>query len=398
MVAQSLQVKRRPKTNESLAYPKVLAFLNSIKKRSLKTSRSYSSALIHLDNFIKKQYPDGSYNSDNIVDAMAENKINVYELLDNFVSYIQSVKVGISSKSIVAYMAGLRSYLGYHDIDIIPTKFKKKVFVPVVYREDEEPIDSSDIRKLLLSCNSKRLKPYLLCLASGGMRTVEALAIRNKDIDFSQSPTKIHIRKEYTKTKVARDIYISDEATYHLKQWLDWKYKNPEQPRAFDNDDLVFTVYRSANIPESLYQQICREFQRLLKTVGMDERKDTGIYKRHKITLHSFRRHCKGVIATQTNSDYSEWFLGHLHSPYWTLKEAERRETYKNKCMTALTFLDYSHLEATGKSIEAKLEEKDREIAYLRQDNKENKDAYSQLSDMVMKMRTELQELKEQRK
>jgi integrase len=272
MCAQSLLLKRKPKTNVSLAYPRVSAFLNSIKKRSLKTSRSYSSALIHLDNFIKKQYPNDSYNSDNIVDAMVENKINVYELLDSFVSYIQSVKVGISSKSIVAYMAGLRSYLGYHDIDIIPTRFKKKVFVPVVYREDEEPIDSSDIRKLLLSCNSKRLKPYLLVLASGGTRTVEALAIRNKDIDFSQSPTKVHIRKEYTKTKVARDIYISDEATYHLKQWLDWKYKNPEQPRAFDNNDLVFTVYRSANIPESLYQQICREFQRLLKAVDMDEK------------------------------------------------------------------------------------------------------------------------------
>ena len=27
--------------------------------------------------------------------------------------------------------------------------------------------------------------------------------------------------------------------------------------------------------------------------------------------LHSFRRYCKSVIATQTNTDYSEWFLGH---------------------------------------------------------------------------------------
>ena len=289
-------------------------------------------------------------------------------------------------------MAGLRTYFGYHDIDIIPSRFKKKVFVPVVYRVDEEPIDASDIRNLLLSCNSKRLKPYLLVLASGGMCTVEALSIRNKDIDFSISPTKVHIRKEYTKTKVARDIYISNEATYHLKQWLDWKYKNPDKPREFNNDDLVFTVYQSANTPESLYQQICREFQRLLKTVGMDERKDTGVYKRHKITLHSFRRHCKSVIATQTNSDYSEWFLGHLHSPYWTLKEAERRETYKNRCMSALTFLDYSHLEATGRSVEARLTEKEREIAYLRQKDSTKEDSISNLSDQVMQMTIRMQQ------
>lgn len=74
--------------NPSLAYPRVSAFLNSIKKRSLKTSRSYSSALIHLDNFVKKEYPDDSYNSDNIVDAITQNKINVYNLLDSFVSSI----------------------------------------------------------------------------------------------------------------------------------------------------------------------------------------------------------------------------------------------------------------------------------------------------------------------
>jgi integrase len=62
------------------------------------------------------------------------------------------------------------------------------------------------------------------------MRANEALAVRYKDIDFGVSPTRIHIRKEYTKTKTARDIYISDEATMFLKQWLDWKYSK-DTPR-----------------------------------------------------------------------------------------------------------------------------------------------------------------------
>ncbi len=46
--------------------------------------------------------------------------------------------------------------------------------------------------------------------------------------------------------------------------------------------------------------------------------------------------------------------------------------------MKYLTFLDYSGLEATGKSVEARLASKDSELAYLRQDNKENRDAYLQ--------------------
>jgi hypothetical protein len=43
------------------------------------------------------------------------------------------------------------------------------------------------------------------------MRAVEALAIRMKDIDFFLTPTKVHIRGEYSKTKTSRDIYILEE-------------------------------------------------------------------------------------------------------------------------------------------------------------------------------------------
>ena len=119
----------------------------------------------------------------------------------------------ITSSSIKLYIAAIRSYLAYHDIDVMPSKFKRKVKMPKSYREDEEPLDVSDIRKILLSCNNRRLKTYLLVLASGGMRAAEALAIRLKDIDFIVNPTKVHIRKEYSKTKTARDVSISDEAT-----------------------------------------------------------------------------------------------------------------------------------------------------------------------------------------
>lgn len=325
----------------------------------------YSSALVHFENFVKKDYPD--YDSNSIVDAITENKIKVYEVLDNFVSYIQSVREGITAKSIIAYMATLRSCFAYHDIDIIPSKYRRKVFVPRLYREDEEPIDASDFRKILLSCSNRRLKNFLLVLGSGGMRTLEALAIRNCDISFETSPTRIHIRKEYCKTKVARDIYISDEATYYLKQYLDHKYNNPDTPRKYKEDDLVFAVYQNVKSPEVLYQKVCREFQRLLAAVKMDQRKDTGISNRRKITLHSIRRMVKTIIATQTNSDYSEFYLSHSKSPYFTMKESERREIYKNKVMPFLTYLDYSALENSSKGIVTQLETKDKEIAYLRE-------------------------------
>jgi integrase len=109
-----------------------------------------------------------------------------------------------------------------------------------------------------------------LVLASGGMRAIEGLAIRYRDLDFTVSPTSVHIRKEFTKTKVARDIYISDEATKYLKQWLDWKYQEARILKTGKRttttpmpDDLVFSPFLGSN-PASMYQKLRDEFHKLL--------------------------------------------------------------------------------------------------------------------------------------
>jgi hypothetical protein len=46
------------------------------------------------------------------------------------------------------------------------------------YREDEEPFNAAEIRKLLLNCNNRRLKSHLLIFGGRGTRTVELTAIR----------------------------------------------------------------------------------------------------------------------------------------------------------------------------------------------------------------------------
>ena len=101
--------------------------------------------------------------------------INLYELFEGFISYLLETRVGMAPKSISVYVGALRSYFAYYDIDVIPSKFKRRVKMPKIYREDEEPLDASDIRKILLSCNNRRLKTFLLVIASGGMRAQEAL-------------------------------------------------------------------------------------------------------------------------------------------------------------------------------------------------------------------------------
>ncbi|MFY9799471.1 MAG: tyrosine-type recombinase/integrase [Candidatus Nitrosopolaris sp.] len=289
---------------EEIGFLKVVTFLSSIERNSLKSRNAYQNGLINFQRFLSQKYHN--YNLETILKPLLKDKINRYELLDSFISYLQISN--LTPSSIKLYMASVRSYLAYNDVDIMPSKFKRKVKMPKSYREDEEALDTSDIRKILLACNNRRLKTYLLVLASGGMRAVEGLAIRIKDIDFSVNPTKIRIRN--TKTRVSRDIYISNEATNYLKQWLDWKYNNTERPRRQDENDLVFTIYNTKN-PNTLYVKVLTEFQKLLAIAALDERKEGGKQKRRKITLHSFRRFTKSVISDQVNQDFSEWFLGH---------------------------------------------------------------------------------------
>lgn len=373
-------------TQETFSQQKVIDFLESISRNSQRSKDTYLIGLSHFQTFLHGRYANG-YTLENIIDKILSNELNVYTLLDNFVSYLMSLG-RLSTATITLQVAATRSYLQYYDVDISPTKFKRRVKMPKNHREDEEPIDAADIRKILLSCQNRRLKPYLLILASCGCRTLEALAIRCKDIDSSVTPTKIHIRKEYAKTRVGRDVYISDEATKFLKEWLDWKYRIRQKATpVMYGDDLVFsrakfgkdeTQTKQAN-PIRIYSKIVMEFNNLLKIVKMDERKE-GMLRR-RITLHSFRRFAKTVVSTQINQDYSEWFLGHAKSSYWTMKEPQRREIYATKCMKYLTFLDYSGLEATGKDVETKLEEKDREIAFLKQRYNESVRSVSLLSD-----------------
>lgn len=166
---------------ETINQPKVTQFLDSVARNSVKTKQIYAIGLSHFQT-CHSHTKDGQ-TLETIVDLIIKNDVNVYVLLDNFVSYLLDANrlTKLSRNSVGLYVACVRSFLQYHDVEISPSKFKRRVRIPKNHREDEEPLDASDIRRLLLSCNNRRLKSYLLILASGGMRTAEALAIRIKD-------------------------------------------------------------------------------------------------------------------------------------------------------------------------------------------------------------------------
>lgn len=388
--------------------PKVKKFLASIERNSHRTSTGYKTSIAYFQSFLSSYC---GCSAENIIGELLSKKIDIYSLLEEFIGFLQTRK--ISPSTINQYLAGIRSFLVYYDIDIVPAKFKRRVRIPKVYHEEEEPLDVKDIRQILLNCHNRRLKAYLLVLASGGLRASEACAIRLCDIDFTAQPTRIHVRKEYTKTRVSRDIWISDEATKYLQDWITFKhgqdflititnkmgsdtYRNSKGKNKIILDSLAFQVQLNNGdvTPQSLYIKILQQFHNLLKVSGYDERKE-GMTRR-KITLHSFRRFVKTTLSdcVGVGKEYSEWYLGHAKSGYYVSKPEVRAATYAEKAMKYLTFLDYSTLEATGKNIEVKLSEKDQEIQILRQRDAINTDAISTLSDRLELVLKEIEVIK----
>ena len=247
---------------------KVDIFLDSIGRNSYATKAMYRIAIQHFAHFLEGySHKKKSYNSETIIQALQTQKVNVYELLDSFVSYLH--KDISSPRSIKAYVTATKSYLQYNDIDIISHKYKHRVKLPREYKEDEQPIDAEDIRDLLQKCTNRRLKTFILVLASSGLRAGEACALRYQDVDFTSSPTKIHVRKEYNKTKTARDVYISNEATAELRDMIQLKTsKNPNIPQT----KLTFEGYDVDVTPRSCYNRLSSAFRQLLKVARMSDK------------------------------------------------------------------------------------------------------------------------------
>jgi integrase len=366
-------LRQRVKVSKEVkCYPKVITYLKSKARNSRSTGFTYMKALQKFSQFLARQYP--SYNIETILVPLENKEIDVYHLLDNFVAYMDE-ELHTAASTIQSYMAAIRGYLGYYDIDIIEQRFKNKVTMPKNRKEDERPLDVHDIRQIILAITNRRLRTYCLVLASGGMRAVEALAIQVENIDFTSHPTKIYMKAQYSKNRLPREVYISDEATDYLKRWLDYKYEGRDR---HNPKDFVFALYETAT-PDGMYCNVAIEFRNVMRSLDLlNKKRDDG--KRYEITLHSFRRFVKTVVEDQTSHSFSEYLVGHKKSPYYNKKEPERRELYRTKCMRYLTFLDYLALEAAGKSIDVKLAEKEKEIEAAVREAQETKKKLEEIS------------------
>jgi hypothetical protein len=126
----------------------VADFLTTKARKSKRTILTFSFVIDDLNKFIIQNY-NGKYNIQTILPSLKSDsdsdsdsdieKIDVYKLLNKFVSYLQNDAANgsnLSPATLNLYISAAKSYFQFNDIDIHPSKFKYRVSLPTVRRED----------------------------------------------------------------------------------------------------------------------------------------------------------------------------------------------------------------------------------------------------------------------
>lgn len=317
---------------KAIESPSVRAFLESKGRRSKKTAEGYGCALNSFRRFLEPE----NYDLETILEPLHNGSIDIYMLLDDYLRSLPN-----AGQTPAVWLAGVKQYLAYHDIFVIKEKFKNRVTVPVARIEELHPLEREDIRRILLGISSQRLRTYLICKASAGFRATEGLALHTRDITFLEQGARLYMKAQYSKNKLPREVYVTDEAAVELKRWIKMTEPKP--------DAFVFASEDGAT-PEGMYDGFRYHFQKFMGQINMRSKR-VGQH-RHEITLHSLRAFAETMIEDNSSANFADYILGHKKSTYYRHKEPERRALYFGKCGEALTFFDYEKMENKVRRLE----------------------------------------------
>jgi integrase len=385
----------------------ITTYIRNIRTMSKSTADEYLSRLNDFENFVAKEYDNSRLTINDLIAKIKKATLDPYRVINGNAAYLRNCS--ITTSTLKQRVVTVKNFLEYYDVEISPRKFKLKVKLPKVVVKRKEALSKEDIIEILNICDNIRLRTYVLLLTATGMRAVEALSIRIKDLDLDSNPAKVFVRGEYTKTRVDRTVFLTEEVTQQLNSWLDYKYRTRRvchqdkqngktiteyrTPNKKDID-LAFAVYQDNKIPNPryLYDDLRKSFGKTLDRMKKGDREEGSNGRRRQITLHSFRRFVKTTISDLGYSDFSEWFIGHSGSTYWTKKDSEKAEIFR-KVQPYLTFLNIPELERQGADIQTKVEELEELNQSLRNRDKMKDDAIAQLSDQLMTLAARMQEI-----
>lgn len=201
-------------------------------------------------------------------------------------------------------------WLEHHDIEIADKKRKEiknrqRPARPVSLQEQHITIPM--IQKIL-EFSLPQMRALIMVLESSGMRIGETLKLKVENIKMDETPARIHIPGEITKTGMPRNVFVSSECKPILEDWLRYREEYISKKKGSRdyriNDGTVFPFSTRAAIE--------------MWTVSLQK---AGLYKRdettNRLTLHphSLRKFYRRVLPTGSKNpkaiEMVEQLMGH---------------------------------------------------------------------------------------
>ncbi len=169
-------------------------------------------------------------------------------------------------------------------------------------------IHPADIRKLISVIDNVRDRALILLLLRTGIRIGEALGLRLNDLDVQDR--KVHLFQG-EKNSMGRVVYLSEDALFALKRWLQERDKSKEFLFYGHHGHLCYSTARSL-------------FIKYLHKAGLDQK---------RYTIHRLRHTCASeLLNAGMRLECVQQLLGHqdieVTRRYARLTDATREQEY----------------------------------------------------------------------
>ena len=281
---------------------------------------------------------------------------------------------GKAPKTISNELSPIWKFLDYNYVEF--DRREKQRFKSFTSRAKALTLDGILTReqlKCIFSVAELHKKALISFLLSSGCRIGEALSILEEDVDFDYSPTKITIPAIETKTQRSRVVFISDEATDFLKQWL--KMKDEWLLRASSKSKSIGKTKKERDkrlFPFS-YNLVYRFWNSLLIKCNLD--KQDRSTKRYIYHIHTIRKAFNTRMKKAMNESIVELLMGHeslLGQSYDRFSIEEIAKAYNEAQHQVTVFHSgygedtISQLKETIANMQMNLQEKDKELKILK--------------------------------
>lgn len=233
-------------------------------------------------------------------------------------------------------------------------------------------INKKQIFKILCNADFK-LKAAILISSSGGLSAGELAQLRLFDIDFTSTPTKILVRAT-SKSKMARQTFITEEATKSLQDYLKKYFGWHENSLNLDlSGTYIFarisvrkngerTRFNLASAKQSLQTSLKNHIKNIPELTLKNENGQNSIH------FHGFRKYFRTTIGNVCGRDYAEALMGHEYymDTYYQLSEEDKHQKYMS-AEPYLTISDFQKVEQQYADLSQKYDELEKSMGELKQ-------------------------------